>query len=199
MKRTINYLLVFALIVWLSGCIPSLHPIYTDEDRIRLDEIIGKWTNLDGKETYDFRMHENDSGAYQLMLKELPHTEYGGSDSSSANFEINLVELGGHTFMDFYPDENESLNNLSNHLVFHLLTVHTFARFEVNLDTLKIYRPDPEWLEKLFEENRIRIAHEIVDDGIVLTASTEDLQKFFTKYADDPDAYLSPDILIKMK
>ena len=54
---------------------------------------------------------------------------------------------------------------------------------------------DREWIEKLFDENKIRIKHEVIDGDAVLTASTDDLQKFFTKYVNDKDAFLDPDIL----
>jgi hypothetical protein len=47
-----------------------------------------------------------------------------------------------------------------------------------------------DWLEELFEQNRIRIKHETVTspgyDRQVLTASTDELQKFIRKYANDP-------------
>ena len=42
----------------------------------------------------------------------------------------------------------------------------------------------------MFEQNRIRIKHETVEsldyDRHVLTASTDELQKFIKKYANDP-------------
>jgi hypothetical protein len=47
-----------------------------------------------------------------------------------------------------------------------------------------------DWLNELFEQNRIRIKHEKVYafdyDRHVLTAPTDELQKFIKKYANDP-------------
>ena len=60
----------------------------------------------------------------------------------------------------------------------------------------------------LFRQNKIRIAHEKVpyvegkteEDNfqVVLTASTEDLQKFMLKYMDDPNAFKN-DYSIRLK
>jgi hypothetical protein len=69
---------------------------------------------------------------------------------------------------------------------------------EVKDDTLVIRRFDPEWLTELFKENRIRIAHEIVEDQVVLTAPTEDLQSFVVKYAEDPNAFVDPEVLVRV-
>ena len=67
-----------------------------------------------------------------------------------------------------------------------------------------------EWLIGLFKENKIRIAHEkipyeggkAVNDEfqVVLTASTDDLQKFMLKYSDDPKAFKNsnPFIITKL-
>lgn len=54
-----------------------------------------------------------------------------------------------------------------------------------------------EWLAELFEQNKIRIQHEVVYDGevkddnkmYILTASTDELQKFILKYGSDPNAF----------
>jgi hypothetical protein len=55
-----------------------------------------------------------------------------------------------------------------------------------------------EWLRTLFDQNRIKIAHEAILDEIpkdaddktyILTASTEELQKFLIKYGNEDAAF----------
>jgi hypothetical protein len=199
--KTKKVLAALALIfMLLAGCIPSLHPLYTDKDRVRMDEITGTWLSDDSSTMYRIMADSNDQRAYLLTYFELSNK--GGmfqSDSSHANFEVNLVRLGGSAFMDFYPGKNEELDNMNMLLAIHLIPAHTFARFRVTRDSLFIWRFDPDWLQKLFDENRIRIAHEKTDDQIVLTASTEELQKFVTKYAGDPEAYIRPEVLVRKR
>jgi hypothetical protein len=62
---------------------------------------------------------------------------------------------------------------------------------QYNSDSILIYWFSEEWLTELFEMNRIRIKHESIEVSSdysrhVLTASTEELQKFIRKYANDP-------------
>jgi hypothetical protein len=55
---------------------------------------------------------------------------------------------------------------------------------------------DGGFLNKLIEEKKIHIRHEINSDGdIVITASTEELQQYIMKYGDEPGAYLSEKII----
>ena len=48
---------------------------------------------------------------------------------------------------------------------------------------------DQSFLEKLLSDNKINIQYEEVNGKKLITASTDDLQKFIIKYSDNPDAY----------
>jgi len=77
--------------------------------------------------------------------------------------------------------------------------MHTVARLEVSPGRMVIRWYNEEWLIGLFRQNKIRIAHEKIpvehgregedDFQVILTASTDDLQKFMLKYSDDPNAF----------
>ena len=72
------------------------------------------------------------------------------------------------------------------------IPAHTFMKFDIIGNEIALTEFDNERLINLFEQNRIRLAHEIAgeDDGyVVITASTDDLQKFITRYANDKDAF----------
>lgn len=199
--KTKNVLATLAFMVMLlAGCIPSLHPLYTEKDILRMDAITGDWLSDDSTSMYQIIASPDEKPSYLFTYLELPGKgNLFNADSSRANFIVNLVNLNGSYFMDFYPGENDDLENLNVLLQVHLIPAHTFAKFRVTPDTIIIWRFDPDWLESLFDENRIRIAHEKIDDQIVLTASTEELQKFVSKYADDPSAYVAPEVLIRKR
>ena len=61
---------------------------------------------------------------------------------------------------------------------------------QYNKDSILLYWYGDEWLNELLEQNRIRIKHERVEsaeyDRQVLTAETDELQKFIRKYANNP-------------
>jgi len=113
-------------------------------------------------------------------------------------FETHLFKLGNNYFFDFFPGENEELDEKINTLMaFHLVLAHTFAKVEISQDTIKILQFDVDYLEELLENGKIRIRHVRPDDNIILTASTKELQEFFIKYSEDEDAFNDPIILIK--
>ncbi|MDX1941443.1 MAG: hypothetical protein SFU99_12875, partial [Saprospiraceae bacterium] len=67
---------------------------------------------------------------------------------------------------------------------------HSFARVEFKNRQVIIRFFDYDFLKTLFEQQKIRLKHErLSNDNIVLTAPTEELQKFVLKYADEPKAY----------
>ena len=80
----------------------------------------------------------------------------------------------------------------------HLVPAHSLAIIDfVSENEVQINWFNEEGLKRVFEEKRVKIAHEVIisSDGnftkeYVLTASTDELQKFIIKYGNDEDAYL---------
>ena len=215
MKTKKRIITLGIIVLFFTSCVPSLHPLYNDNDRIEVAELEGKWisdeeviwefTKVEDEPTYILRYTDDEQKGEQSLKPE------------TAIFEANIVKLGGHYFMDLYPGENKSLDNMNELLAIHLLAAHTFAKLEIIDGQPNIYFMDPQWLEKLFKENKIRIKHEIVVDkanvsapddvfgkfmiheNIILTASTNELQKFISKYANDEKAFLDADVLSPFK
>ena len=213
-------LVVLTAIFIVQSCIPSLHPIYTEDKLVVLDQIPGEWvkqpegsdggqkfkiTTNNGEsgqpETWDFR--KSDGKSYLLV-----HTDDAGRPAA---FDVHIIKLGSHYFMDFYPAglPKEDKPSVATHfdgsvnenlfMAIHLLPVHTFAKLELKPGLLKISMFDPDFLKDLLENRQIRIKHEKTEDGYVLTASPEELQKFAEKYADEKAAYLDEPIELKIK
>ena len=206
------------VLLFIQSCIPSLHPLWTQDKLIYEEKLLGTWEQQDADllSVWNFSggLDQNTRLAkgYELLYKE---------GKSEAKFDIHLVKLGEYLFFDIFPDEVDYLKfegkslavpsssfgivkNDSkqpdielNSLYFqHLLPVHTFAKVEIEKDEVRIFRFDAEWLDKLFKERKVRIKHETTEDGqVILTAPSADLQKFFEKYAADEKAYLEPIIL----
>ncbi len=222
MKKLMSFAALSAFIFLLNSCIPSIHPLYTKDKLVMVKELPGTWIN--GPADYSFSKKQKVMGEEkdvnitvynngeqpeiwkfeQLEDKEyrLIHTD---SDGRRAAFEIFVIRLGKHYFIDFYPKDmpseetgngnnffgkNNSMNSLQ---ATHLWPVHTFAKLEVTQNQLKISMFDPDFLKKLLENQQIRIKHEKTENGYVLTASSQELQKFVEKYADVREAYLSGD------
>ncbi len=114
---------------------------------------------------------------------------YYEDDNAKAELIGTLFQLNGITYIDFVPDPDAD-HSSSEVTSWHHIPVHTLGRVKVNEDSILLYWYGDEWLNELFEQNRIRIKHETVEsldyDRHVLTASTDELQKFIKKYANDP-------------
>jgi len=177
---TIGFILLF-----LSGCIPSIHSLYHEEDLVFKNELLGIWKDSDGN-FWDFKTGGEKS--YNL-------TFYEGagiiSDTTTlGEFETHLVKLGDYYFLDLYPGDNNQLE-MPSLLIASLLPVHIFAKVEFVDEQVQVSFFDPDWLESLMEENRIRISYEKTDEYYLLTASTDELQRFVVKYAETKEAFVN--------
>ena len=198
MKKNVIFLAALAGLLLLPACIPSIHPLYTPDTLIFEAALLGVWKEPGtqvNKETWIFQKQEK--GMYYL-------THIDGS-GRVGGLEVGMVRLGKHLFLDFYPDNDEKKIKenlkklgmespepceLNDMLGFHLRPMHTFARIELNQGTLNIHMLGSDWLHNMFKERKIRIDHEQTEgEAFVLTAFSEELQKFLTKYGEESRAY----------
>ncbi|MCY1723289.1 hypothetical protein OU798_23265 [Prolixibacteraceae bacterium Z1-6] len=199
--KTRNFTLAILLAIFLSGCVVySFYPLYTEKDLFENDILLGEWfeednqdvtfTDDDDEWTFEHPFIGNkkdgvrDKKSYRLTLKSKENDVI-----TESVFKVHVIELAGQYFLDFYiedygDDDDITLSTL------HLIPVHTFAKLTVqHNDRLEIRWFDPEWLENLIKENKIRIHHENNGDFILLTARPKELQKFVTKYVDSEEAF----------
>ncbi len=191
-----NILLTGLIIFVLSGCfVKSLHPFYKEDELVFKQELLGTWT---GKDSSEWKI-EHGTRISGLFKPEVPENAYRitySDKKGTSKFSVHLFKLNNRFFLDFYPLEVEGGTELMNS---HLVPMHTVARVDLASGKMIIQWFNEEWLIGLFKENKIRIAHEKIpysDDKanndnfqVVLTASTDDLQKFMLKYSDDPQAF----------
>lgn len=182
-------LISLALLVFLlNGCIvKSLHQFYHEEDVIYDEEILGAWLDDEytrwviSPYTYSkvFLGSDTTDNSYLVELYE--------DSLVPIQFNAHMFEVDGKKYLDFMPLRDDDNYDL---LEMHLVPTHSLAMIDYDKNgNMTISWFAEEWLKKLFEENRVKIAHEIVEDpGIktdseyVLTASTDELQKFILKY-----------------
>lgn len=196
-----NKILLLALVMFLfQGCIiHSLYPLYTDDTIITNENIEGFWSVETSNPTEDV---ECPSG---MLFEKVENTDHYYmticEDGVSSKFETHLVQIGKYTYLDMYPERDhpreKGKENKVGYSDIHLVPTHSFTRIKVSEKNLILESFKAEWLEKLFKQRKIRIKHEIVEDEILLTASSEDLQKFVKKYADEKEAFEDEEIFLK--
>jgi hypothetical protein len=167
--------LFYLLAVLLGGCVASLHPLFTEKDFIFEKELLGVWAD-NSQETWRFKRYSNENDKRYEMI-------YTDKDGKEGRFIACLGKLNDMMFLDLFPkDPNLQANDFYK---LHLLPVHTFMKIEQIEPTLKMRMMDPEKMEDMLKNDPNLIKHEIVENRIVLTASTQQLQQFIKDHAND--------------
>ena len=206
MKHSLRIFTILVM-VSMSGClVSSLHPFFKQKDKIFDPALVGAWIDGDSciwtitPDTFrEILWGENktDSIHHVTYTESSPGKEkmdgtynitYYEDQDSKAELTATLFLLNGVSYVDFVPDPDGD-HSSSDLTAWHHIPVHTLARVQYNKDSILLYWFADEWLMELFEQNRIRIKHETIEaldyDRHVLTASTDELQKFIKKYAND--------------
>jgi hypothetical protein len=195
MKKSIILSLV-VVIVLLQGCIvKSIHPFFKERDVVFRKSLVGEWQDQDGS---SWNIHQN---KFKQNSYELHYSKKGRSVSLLGH----LFQLNGDLYLDMIPIEDNSEDMLVFDL--HMVPTHSIAKVETLTDgEVELKWFNDEWLRAMFEQNKIKISHEIVlddnqekgakEEGMyVLTASTDELQKFIIKYGHEDKAYDSENSL----
>jgi hypothetical protein len=190
--------LFYLLAGLLGGCVPvlSLHPLYDNRHIVFDEKLLGTFTEPNGV-TWQFT-HTDEPNAYQLIYSAVSKEE---KMTLKGLFLVHLVKLNDLLFMDVYPKEapwggDEKVNQTKwPYNTFFMLPFHTFVKVETVEPQLKLCLTDNDELKKLLDKNPKAVRHELVEDKPVLTASTEQLQKFVLKYANDKRVFSDEHIL----
>lgn len=180
LRSRITALLLAATVCALAGCyVHSLHPLYTDRTTIFDPSLIGTWV-AEEDESFVFTLEDTARGAYLLVCDEA---------GATARFQAILADIDGVRFLDIFPEETNNDNGFYRD---HMLRVHSVLKLERMADTLAVYDFDAEWLSTMAAEKKITIPHVSMDGAVLLTAPTEELQKFVRTYARTPEAFSEP-------
>jgi hypothetical protein len=156
-------LLVFLLIS--TSCVQSLNPLYTEPDLIFDPALLGVWIDKESTETWELTKIEDKQ--YKLI-----HTDENGK---KGEFVAHLLKIDGKTFLDLVPiDSGLSPNDFYKG---HFLATHSFILITQMGSTFQISYLEPDWLKNLLKENPQAIRHEKMEEKILLTASSKELQK----------------------
>jgi len=104
---------------------------------------------------------------------------------------VNLTKINDQHYLDFQTIPQNDDSSFS----FNRIQGHTFAKVNFSGNNLEIMHLDVEYLEEIIKAKRLRLKHEIIDEDMVLTASTEDLRAFISKYGNDERLFADPAIL----
>ncbi|MBI5210150.1 MAG: hypothetical protein HY927_09300 [Elusimicrobia bacterium] len=185
MRRRPKSLLALAVAALLGGCLPprSVHPLYTEKDLVAEPALLGDWVAEDTVWTFS----RKDEKAYDLVIVET------GAERAKSSFVGRLLKLKGRMYLDVVPKEPVfAKGDLAKEF---FLPLHTFVRVDRIGPDLQLAIGDDEKLKKHLEAHPKALKHELSSEGLVLTASTAELQDFVLK--NDAMIYEKPVVLAR--
>ncbi len=194
-KMKVKKILFYLLAALLGGCVPvmSLHSLYTKENVVFEEKLLGTWVDDPNspESTWEFRRIDEPKNAYKLILSD--------DKGQKGSFVAHLVKLENSLFLDVFPDEfpcdTEDPNKTDwLYNVFFLVPVHTFIKIDSIGPQLKMRLTDDDKMAELLKEDPNAVKYMSIEDRLILTASTEELQAFVLKYADDSRVF--PDEIV---
>ncbi len=175
-----KFLALCAAVV-VVGCVPSLHPVYTESDLVFEPALIGDWHNEDSTQFWTFAKAGETS--YDVAFTD--------SKQNVGRFVGHATKIDGSLFLDLYPAKMDlAVNDLYR---FQFVPTHMFIRVEVTEFKMDMSFLNPNWLKESLDGARFSLAHErIGDNRIVITASTNQLREFLKEHQHSEDAFTKP-------
>ena len=190
MRKKLAILTALALAVLATGCGPadSLFALYTADDKVFDERLLGAWTDAEGAKdkVADLRMWKFDKSedglSYDVTVSSVDPEEKGRILTSA-----RLVRLGDFLFIDFEtPDWGK--RGMTDALL-PVVPAHYFGRIDLDGQKVHIGLLDDYWVEKQRKAGTLPLAVIEVSGSRLLTAKTEDLRKFALGHAGDKDAF----------
>jgi len=209
----IKKFLFYLLAGLLGSCVPvmSLHPLFTEENMVFEEKLLGTWVDDPNSPegTWEFkRVADSAQKDWELPPPKKPEKAYkllllNNKEGTKGSFFAHLVKLEGRLFLDVFPSQLPCAQlDPKQDWVFNtvfLIPGHSFAVIDAIEPQLKIRWTNEDEMEKFLKEQPNALKHELVEDRIVLTASTDELQKFVLKYADDKRIFPAEAVLTRKK
>ena len=162
-----------------AGCVPTLNSLFTSKDVAYDSKLEGAWQNAEA--TWTLKQFDAMGGRYRLR------TEM--KDQPSAEWYATLGNIGTNRFLELLPQRPTEIHQKSFYGG-HFIQLRSFWKVGLDGDNLTLTSMSTQWLEVMLKQNKVSIKHEKPEGGMLfLTASTQELQDFVAKYADDPGAF----------
>jgi hypothetical protein len=180
MRKALLSLILVASVV-AGGCVLTLNSLFTSKDAVFDPELAGVWQNPET--TWTIKPFDKATGRYAVDAAMQKQPE--------AKFYATLGTVGKNRFLELTPQRPDAIH-AKTFFGGHFLPLHSFWKVGLDGDKLTLTSMSIQWLQSAIEQKKTDIKFEKSDGGIVfLTASTQELQEFVAKYADDRGAFPS--------
>jgi len=201
MKKVFLIIIVACIELCNSCTITTLYPIFKETDILLNSNLLGYWKFNNIKDS-DFTEIEK---VPSFIVNDLPNslqkitgkgyliTRIDQQHNVITRHLAFLLQIGKYQYLDYYPLETDEEKNYYDFYKVHYIKMHTFYRIDFTTNrSFELKQFDEEYIHRLIDTKQINIRYEwqpYLTPLYIITASTEELQAYINKYADDPKAY----------
>ncbi len=179
MRALLSSILGFCSLA-LSGCsvVYSVHPLNTSDDAVDEPAITGTWSNDDAQ----LCVQKSDRSAYSLVVSPKDPKSDKGSKLVEA-YQVTLVRLDDQLFADVVA-KNQAFDGTEIEPPAGAIFHHVIVKLDVTDSDLSYTILDSSAVQEANKQGYASLEYLEVDNGILLTASTEDLRWAVSHHAD---------------
>ena len=186
--KQVSTTIILAAVFLGVACVPSLNPLFTEEDLIFDSSLIGVWTEEGSGETWAL------SSCDSRLEYALTHTDAKGK---KGEFLARLVRVGNRTFLDIVPVKPGFSQN--DFYQGHFFSTHTFAHIVKTESSVMLSVLEPRWLKDFLMDNPGAIRYQKIRDEIVLASTPKETQAFLLANLNTREAFSEPIELTRKK
>ena len=185
LKRTLWLIpiLVAALLTTACSDLLSVEPLASDRNTVFDPALLGNWRILDKNDDIIVSVREGNNHGYDILWVDVK------SDSKS-HLDGQLVEINGQHVLDVSPHDADAGA--------FFVPGHAFLYLTSLPNGLKIQFLDSKWLQEQVTQSRL-LPHSASGAHPVITATTADMQDFFTQFGLNEQARSEPITLRRLK
>jgi hypothetical protein len=172
--------IAFGTLLLFGACVPSMNPIFTEQDLVFDQALLGRWTDPENTESWEFIYA--DEKEYKLV--------YTDEQGKKGVFKARLARIEGKTFLDLTP--MRGAGEMNDFHRSHFFKTHTFVQILQKGDSYSVAYLEPQWLKDRLAKDPGAVGHLMVEGDVLLTDSTRKLQKFVLANIDAKDAFSEP-------
>lgn len=163
-----------------AGCFTlSVEPLHSADTLVQDPGLWGVWGAPDDPQGETWQFSDLGGGAMRLVVRQEASPSI--RPEQDGLLEAHLLQLGGNRYLDLFPEEPETANEI---FLAHVVPAHSLWKIEREGDVLTLYALDNGALEQAIEDGRIVIGHIERDGMLVLTAPTAELQDLVARFDD---------------
>ncbi len=186
MKIKLSLAVVGLLAMLFAGClVRSLHPLFTEKELVSYSDLAGSWSQDGG----------NDNSWTFVSTGKLYRLTHVDEKKRAATFLVGVGKIGTNVFLNSSPEDLGVDERMNDFATVHLIAACAFMKVERHEKNIHLVALDPEWLLQQLQQNPKLISHVMREKEAILTATTEELQKFVARFAADTNAFKNTIVL----